>query len=357
MSGPNYIEHALSDNGIIELRCLGPNTLTGIFDDAEALRQAAQLANRTHNVFSSLNRPSGRPATNTLDTGGGALGNADIERITRIPFDLDPARPTGTNSTSAEMEAGRVQAYALMSYLNSWGWPEPLLACSGNGYHLMYRVKLPADQATADALRIIYLALQSRYTNSQVSFDTSVRNPARIFRLYGTTNRKGPDSAERPQRQSSCYVPSRWDCVARGRFRALAEALTPKPIARPQTSSPQTSRPDRPGGQCGDYTTLDVVALFRSHGAYVGEISAGMHGVRCPWQGEHTSASPRNGSDSVIWEAHSNNGQWPGFHCKHSHCDGRTMLDAIRALGNADQFCSVTLTESANSGGGVYGCR
>jgi hypothetical protein len=238
MSGPNYIEHALSDNGIIELRCLGPNTLTGIFDDAEALRQAAQLANRTHNVFSSLNRPSGRPATNTLDTGGGALGNADIERITRIPFDLDPARPTGTNSTSAEMEAGRVQAYALMSYLNSWGWPEPLLACSGNGYHLMYRVKLPADQATADALRIIYLALQSRYTNSQVSFDTSVRNPARIFRLYGTTNRKGPDSAERPQRQSSCYVPSRWDCVARGRFRALAEALTPKPIRAPRHRGP-----------------------------------------------------------------------------------------------------------------------
>ena len=332
-----YVDRLLADNGLIELRCLGPSTLSGFFDDPDALRFAAKSVNATHQIFTSLNRPTDRPATNQLASGGRCLANSDVESITRIPFDFDPVRPTGTNSTAAELEAARVRAYGLLSFLKSWHWPEPLVACSGNGWHLQYRVKLPADDTTRDAMATLYKALESRFSDDAVHFDPVVRNPARIFRLYGSLNIKGPHTDDRPQRMASCYLPSEWGCVSRRQFRTTVESMAAPPVSAP--TPPRQASTGR-----SDYRSLNVVPWFQSLGRYVGPLGEGMHGVICPWASLHTSKSPANGSDCVIWESQVNRNGWPGFHCKHSHCDGRSLLDAIRLYGNAEAFCTVTLT-------------
>jgi hypothetical protein len=87
----------------------------------------------------------------------------------------------------------------------------------------------------------------------------------------------------------------------------------------------------------GDYATLDVIAWFASHGLYRGHIRDNVHAVICPWIDEHTTPSPANGGDTVTFEADDG---WPGFHCKHSHCSGRTIRDVIEVLGDADAFCA-----------------
>jgi len=59
-------------------------------------------------------------------------------------------------------------------------------------------------------LRAIYSGLHAEYSDDSVEFDRSVRNPSRIFRLYGTINRKGLNTPDRPNRRAACWIPSPW---------------------------------------------------------------------------------------------------------------------------------------------------
>jgi hypothetical protein len=85
----------------------------------------------------------------------------------------------------------------------------------------------------------------------------------------------------------------------------------------------------------GDYATLDAVAWFTAHGLYEYHITDIIHAVKCPWENEHTETH-RN--DTVIYA--NTDGNWPGFHCKHSHCEGRTIGDVMQVIGDADSFCA-----------------
>jgi len=80
----SYLEHARHDNGVIELRCLGPSKFSGFFDDLDALWDAAQSVSESHNIFTTLNRPEDRlKATNRLATGIRCSRDADMALITR----------------------------------------------------------------------------------------------------------------------------------------------------------------------------------------------------------------------------------------------------------------------------------
>ena len=83
--------------------------------------------------------------------------------------------------------------------LSSLGWPKPVLTDSGNGAQLMYRIDLPADDGELVRRVIGEIAKAS---SEQVAIDTSVHNPARIWRLPGTMNCKGDSIPERPHRMA-----------------------------------------------------------------------------------------------------------------------------------------------------------
>ena len=97
---------------------------------------------------------------------------------------------------------------AVRDHLANAGWPEPVLATSGNGFHLLYRVDLPA--ADGGVVERVLKALAVRFNTDTARVDTKVANPARICKVPGTVARKGDATPARPHRRSRLLeVPGR----------------------------------------------------------------------------------------------------------------------------------------------------
>ena len=327
-----YLYCAFRDAGMVEVRHHnGVHWQTWWFKDSDKALQVIQELSRVGNLYMSLNAPKPRSVTKTMS--GKPVRDADIGWIVRLPFDFDPQRPTGICSTEDELKLACESRDGFVTAMRSLDWPMPLLAKSGNGYHAVYRTRLPANAETKEMLRTIYYGLHSDFDTPEVSFDRTVRNPGRIFRLYGTVNRKGGNTAERPHRKSTVLIPAEWRQVTQQQVERLANAYAKQ--TRPKTKRVSSCRQTINGK--GDYTTLNIVSWFQSHGLYGSYIEDNKHAVACPWQDEHTTTSPLNGGDTIIYEADEG---WPGFYCHHSHCEGRKLRDVIALFGDADVFCS-----------------
>lgn len=135
-------------------------------------------------------RPAGRNPT-TADT--------DIVRRRWLLIDCDPRRASGVSSSNVEHESALAKAREIRDGLSSLGWADPIMTDSGNGAQLMYRIDLPADDGELVRRVIGEIAKAS---SEQVAIDTSVHNPARIWRLPGTMNCKGDSIPERPHRMA-----------------------------------------------------------------------------------------------------------------------------------------------------------
>jgi hypothetical protein len=332
-----YLAQAFRDAHLVELRYLGAyGTHVGLFDSLETLQQAIEEWGKFGNLYTTLNRPAPhlRPS-NALRKArhGGTLRDQDIDRIVRLPFDFDPVRPPSTASTDTELQAALEQRNSFVEAMLSVGWPMPAMATSGNGAHALYRVMLPNDPAITEALRAIYRGMAREFSTGEVIFDPTVRNASRIWRLYGTVNRKGDDTADRPHRNAEVVLPTRWNAVSPDQVMRMATRYQAEEQRRvvERSSTPAT----RIEGS-GDYRTLNVVAWFTAHGMYRRPLGGGKHAVVCPWDDEHSSRDPDWSAASVVWES---TGAFPNFYCAHAHCDGRGIRDVIAKLGDADQFC------------------
>jgi hypothetical protein len=126
----------------------------------------------------------------------------DIVRRGWLLVDFDPARPSEISATLGEKEAAYERAKEVRAYLKAEGWPEPVIADSGNGFHFLYPLDLPNDQESRELVKGVLKALAFKFDDDRVKIDTGVYNAARIVRLYGTTTRKGDHTNERPHRRS-----------------------------------------------------------------------------------------------------------------------------------------------------------
>lgn len=124
----------------------------------------------------------------------------DIVRRHWMLVDCDPVRPDGISATDAEKAAAWDVAGQVKEYLWALDYHEPVIADSGNGYHLLYRIDLPVDDG--GLVKITLNKLADDFDNDRVLIDRKVFNPARIVKLYGTTSRKGDDTPDRPHRES-----------------------------------------------------------------------------------------------------------------------------------------------------------
>ncbi len=324
MLNKGFLTWLFQDNKFIELRHqTHVDWKTYWFNNPDDLACKVKQLSWTGNLFINLNRP--------YEITGKAVTNGDIERHTRLLFDLDPIRPPSTSSTEEELEASRDVAIRLVSQLTALGWPIPLKAISGNGTHIQYRTSLINNSETKDILKALYTGLKTEFSTESVEFDTTVKNSGRIVALYGTTKRKGISTIERPHRQSIALTPEKWTQVSLKQVEKLANFYQKKSTGY---FEPLKQRNVYVLGN-GDYKTLNSVLMFQNHGLYLTEVEPNKHYVVCPWSHEHSSSSP---TDTVIWE---NNGlQWPTFHCSHTHCNGRTIKDVIQLFGDADFYCS-----------------
>lgn len=198
---------------IVELRLLNvqkdgrgfPRTLSGYFSDhAKLAAEAAKYSMAAQGTYITINpvtadllarsanrvRVAGKDFPLTTD--------ADITARGWLPIDLDPARPRGISATEEEHELAIARARQIRDALRTEGWPNPILADSGNGGHLLYKIDLPTDDG--GVIKRCLEALALRFDDARVKVDQSVFNPARIWKLYGTVSRKGDSVPDRPHR-------------------------------------------------------------------------------------------------------------------------------------------------------------
>jgi P4 family phage/plasmid primase-like protien len=169
----------------------------------------------------------------------------DISARRWLLIDCDPKRPAGISASDDEKELAHQKAQEVYKALKADGWPEPLVADSGNGFHLMYRIDLPADDG--GLVKRCLAALDDRFSDAQVSIDTTVYNPARIVKLYGSLAAKGGDCPEigREHRMSRMLtVPNELQAVPNDNLEALGvdkQSTTPPLSAPPKTTGSASS--------------------------------------------------------------------------------------------------------------------
>ena len=203
------LEVLFEPGAVVELRAFkGRETVSGYYDDHVVLAgEAGRLEDRGYSVNVTLNEVDPAlvaRAANRVRKVYREPTTADSAIVRRcwLPLDFDPARPSGVSTTDAEKEAAHQRAMEVREFLRNLGWPKPVVGDSGNGYHLLYRIDLPNDRESTELVKGVLEALAFKFSDKAVEVDTSTCNAARIWKLYGTTARKGNDTEDRPHRRS-----------------------------------------------------------------------------------------------------------------------------------------------------------
>jgi hypothetical protein len=181
-------------------------TISGYFDNPEALADVVEpLDGTVPAIYITLNpcNPAllARAANRLRERADTTTADTDIVRRRWLLIDFDPVRPAGISSTNAEH--GRAVSAACGAWDDLRGWlGDPVIANSGNGAHLLYRLDLPNSQATTDLLKRVLAGVAARCGTQDIAVDGAVFNASRIVKLYGTLACKGDNTLERPHRRS-----------------------------------------------------------------------------------------------------------------------------------------------------------
>lgn len=317
-------------SGLIELRILGAGS--GLFDDpSKAVNICAQYSG-LRPVYFGLNPRKAESLTersiNEISYGR-AFGSKDVETYNWLLLDLDSARPSeekGQSASAEEIERTTVVFKRIFTFLKRKDISF-LVGFSGNGMHFLIRlVPQPVTDEFKQKMKAVLNWFDSGFSTDSVKVDVSVHDPARICKSYGTKAIKGISTEERPHRLAHLFYPSSplqpvdLERAFASEIAEQRELKKPTPAIRRANRLHQNVK--------GDLSTLNIAGLFQSQGLYEHHVEGNKHAVRCPWESAHSSSSP---ADTIIFEAEG--GSWPGFHCKHSHCNGRALGDVIEYLG------------------------
>ena len=230
-------------------------------------------------------------------------------------IDLDPARPSGTSATTCQVDAARMKAAKISEHLTDLGWPDPIVADSGNGSHLLYAIDLPNDDLSSDLVKSTLVTLARRFDDDKIKVDRVVHNAARICKLYGTVANKGDHTDFAPWRLSK-----------------IVQAPVRQVVTADQLRGLQSGEPTTPGVLVGEKTrqigAFSLDDFLVRHGL---ESKSDRHGGRerfklaaCPFNPEHVNgeAAIFRGPSGAL-----------GFKCQHDSCatkgwrDVRNLLD------------------------------
>ena len=224
-------------------------TVSGYFDNSAAcLSELGKLvsAEGIYFTFNPVDPALLARRANRLDHArtDALTGNRHIVCRRSLVFDVDYKRPSGIGATDEQKEAAHKVALKIYDYLKKRGWPEPIVADSGNGYHLIYRIDLPSDDG--GLIEKVLAALAACFDGDGVEIDRSVSNAARLIKLYGTRSCKGDDLKERPHRMSKLLRAPLLKKVTAEQLRALVDELLPKQPEKTKASVSSASRsPER----------------------------------------------------------------------------------------------------------------
>jgi len=182
--------------------------VSGYFDDHEAFCKAVKAADKAKHggIYFTLQvidpRLIGR-AFNRLKPAEVTTSDQNVIKYRWLPVDIDPVRPSGINSSDSELKAAmELRNHVARYVMAEHGFSKPIKAMSGNGGHLLFRL---SDLSINEGKYFIYntlIGLSKEFDTDKVTIDTTVFNPARIWKLYGTTARKGDEVPAGPGREA-----------------------------------------------------------------------------------------------------------------------------------------------------------
>ena len=221
----SYLQNLGHERGVTEIRIIGATVyrgqavrrsnaiLTGYYDVPNYTKAIQDIVpyNGVGNIYATLNpvardiharahnRLVAYPRSTTTDD--------EIARINWLPIDIDPYRPSDIPSSTPEVEAALTRQDEVMDYLKTILGPGHCISgMSGNGAHILIRVDLPNDPPSRAAIKRIGDALVEQfsdprepgtqiYSPPRVGLDSTVYNPARIWKIPGTIAVKGDSVA------------------------------------------------------------------------------------------------------------------------------------------------------------------
>ena len=232
-------------------------------------------------------------------------------------LDFDPERLAGISSNQEELEKAHQAARAAYDGLKAEGWEEPIIALSGNGYHMLYRVDFKREEQPL--FEKVLNGIADKYSIPGAKVDTTTGNPSRISKLYGTTARKGNNTEDRPHRQARILkAPDEIKATPREKLLAILPAEAPAEEAQKPSSSASKQTQ-----QSASQSAFDVETWMDEHGVEHGQAEPFDGGTRwildhCPFDSSHT------GTAAAVIKTRSGS---LAYKCQHDSCRNKQWKD------------------------------
>lgn len=313
---------------LFEVRIIfsGGTNASGYFTDAETLIKTLKCyhASGTSNIYITLNGIkdecySRQQRDQFIKNAKPTTTDSDIYCYDWLMVDIDPQRSAGTSSNNDQIEIAKTKGNEVYAFLKRNGFEEPIVAFSGNGVHLLYRIGLKMNEENKKLVKDCLSVLDLFFSDNYVKVDTANFNPARICKLYGTMAQKGANTEDRPHRMS--YVIRSLEKPTQN-GKALLEKLA---SYLPKPEKPHRYNNYAPG-QFNLDEWLDRYGIRYTKTSYESAVKYILD--KCPFDESHS------GKDACIFKA--SNGAI-GFHCFHNSCSNKTWQD-VRRLFEPDAY-------------------
>lgn len=244
----------------------------------------------------------------------------DIVSYEWLFIDIDPVRSSGISSTNEQVSEAKKLMSMIFKQLKAEGFHEPIVAFSGNGWHLLYKIHLPSTAENKRLIENVLKYLDIIYSQPGSKVDTGVFNPARICKLYGTKAQKGTNTEECPHRMSKIwYVPEEGIIPTEKAYLEKLAAKLPEP---PKATKHNGYRPSE----------FDLGNWLTEHGI---NYSMSQTGDTTRYVLDHCFFNDNHkGKDAMLFQ--SSNGAI-GYHCFHASCADKRWQD-VRVLFEPDAY-------------------
>ena len=211
--------HLLHSSGeLFEVRMINGNyNASGYFTSADTAIKALQdfrpswnsrtPTAKASNIFITLNPInmscySRKQHDCFIESANPTTKDNEVTALHWLLIDLDPKRLSGVSSSEEELALAKQKSKVIRDFMFKRGFAEPICAMSGNGVHLVYRFDVPNTPENVSVFENALKVLSDKFSDEKVEVDTTVFNPARICKLWGTIAQKGATTPERPHRKA-----------------------------------------------------------------------------------------------------------------------------------------------------------
>lgn len=315
-----------TDGQTFEIRIIGGKVpVSGYFRDVDtAIAELKKQNLKGCNVYMTLGNLN--PACYSrsqkdkfMEYTKASTSDNDVIGYDWLMVDLDPTRPKDTSSSEEEIKQSKELADKIFHFMSQIGFEKPLVAMSGNGFHLMYRISLKNDASNRELLKDCLYVLDMLFSTEYCAIDVKNFNPGRVCKLYGTLAQKGCGTKERPHRMSYVYGS---DELIKVSDKCYLEKLADQ---KPKDAEPRKYN----NYNAKDFDLDEWLDKYLIRYRKVGYSDGDKYILDCcPFDSNH------KGKDACLFKGR--NGAI-GFHCFHNSCAGKTWRD-FRLLYEPDAY-------------------